>query len=191
MLEVLNINNIIPYQLLAVSMGGNNDQAEAMLFPDSQKVIRDIAKSSDVSFIDTDNLVDNINKRKELYEASAGSKPISMFVNIGGASANYGNTTASITYPNGLIMNGPKIPDNPERGLIFEYQSLNIPVVHLLNIRDLALKNGIPIDPIPLPEEGQSEVYFESKYQKWIIVITIIIGIMYLVLARNINSKYK
>lgn len=191
MLEILNKNDIIPYQLLAVSMGGNNDQAEAMLFPDSQKVIRDIAKSSDVFFIDTDNLVDNINKRKELYEASAGSKPISMFVNIGGASANYGNTTASITYPNGLIMNGPKIPDNPERGLIFEYQSLNIPVVHLLNIRDLALKNGIPVDPTPLPEIGQSQVFFELRYQKWIIVITVIIWIMFLVLARNINSKYK
>jgi len=127
----------------------------------------------------------------ELYKNAAESKSINLFVNIGGASANYGNTTASITYPNGLIMNGPKIPDNPERGLIFEYQSLNIPVVHLLNIRDLALKNGIPVDPIPLPEIGKSQVFFELRYQKWIIVITIIIGIMVLILTRNINSKYK
>jgi hypothetical protein len=88
-------------------------------------------------------------------------------------------------------MNGPKIPDNPERGLIFEYQSLNIPVVHLLNIRDLALKNGIPVDPTPLPEIGQSQVFFELRYQKWIIVITVMIGIIHLVLAGNINSKYK
>ncbi|HKK83341.1 MAG TPA: poly-gamma-glutamate system protein, partial [Atribacterota bacterium] len=191
MLEKLNIKKIIPYHLLAVSMGGNNDQAEAMLYPDSKKLIRNIARKSDAIFIDTDNMTINIQKRMELYKNASGDKSIKLFVNIGGASANYGNTTASITYPNGLVVSGPEIPDHPERGLIFEYQALGLPVIHLLNIRDLALKNGIPIDPIPLPEEGQSEVYFESKYQKWIIVITFIIGIMYLVLVGNINSRYK
>lgn len=30
MLELLNQKNILPYQLLAVSMGGNNDQAVGM-----------------------------------------------------------------------------------------------------------------------------------------------------------------
>jgi len=191
MLEILNRNNVIHYQLLAVSMGGNNDQAEAMLYPDSQKIIRDIARNSDVLFIDTENMSENIQKRMELYKNAAGDKSIKLFVNIGGASANYGNTTASITYPNGLIKNGPKIPDNPERGLIFEYQSLNIPVVHLLNIRDLALKNGIPVDPTPLPKIGQSQVFFELRYQKWLIVITVIIGIMFLILTRNMSNKYK
>ena len=188
MLETLNDKRIIPYQLLAVSMGGNYDQAEAMLYPDSQKLIRDIAQKSNAIFIDTDNLAENIQRRNELYKNAAKDKSIKLFVNIGGASANYGNTTASITYPNGLIKNGPKIPDNPERGLIFEYQSLNIPVVHLLNIRDLALKNGIPVDPIPLPEIGQSEVFFELKYLKWMIAITVIIGLMYLILVGN-NSN--
>ena len=191
MLEILNRNNVIHYQLLAVSMGGNNDQAEAMLYPDSKKLIRDIARNSDVLFIDTENMSENIQKRMELYKNAAGDKSIKLFVNIGGASANYGNTTASITYPNGLIKNGPKIPDNPERGLIFEYQSLNIPVVHLLNIRDLALKNGIPVDPTPLPKIGQSQVFFELRYQKWLIVITVIIGIMFLILTRNMSNKYK
>jgi len=55
MLEKLNDKKIIPYQLLAVSMGGNNDQAEAMLYPDSQKLIRDIAQNSNTLFIDTNN----------------------------------------------------------------------------------------------------------------------------------------
>jgi len=191
MLETLNDKRIIPYHLLAVSMGGNYDQAEAMLYPDSQKLIRDIAQNSNAIFIDTDNLAENIQRRMKLYKNAAKGKSINLFVNIGGASANYGNTTASITYPNGLIKNGPKIPDNPERGLIFEYQSLNIPVVHLLNIRDLALKNGIPVDPTPLPEIGQSEVFFELRYQKWLIVITVIIGIMFLILTRNMSNKYK
>ncbi len=187
MLEILNEKNILPYSLLAVSMGGNNDQAEAMFYPDSQEMIRNIAHKSGVFFIDTDNLVENIQKRMELYKNAAGDKKISLFVNIGGASANYGNTTASITYPNGLVMNGPEIPEHPERGLIFEYQALGLPVIHLLNIRDLALKNGIPVDPVPLPQVGKSNVYFELKYQKWIIALTIFIGMVFLYLNMKNN----
>jgi len=189
MLEILNQKDILPYQLLAVSMGGNNDQAEAMLYPESQEVIREIAQRSNSLFIDIDNLADNIQSRMKLYQKAAGGKPIKLFVNIGGASANYGNTTASITYPNGLITNGPEIPGHPEQGLIFEYQSLGLPVIHLLNIRDLALKNGIPIDPIPLPEIGQSGIFIESKYQKWIIVLTLLISMIFLFLSRKKQVK--
>lgn len=188
MLEILNKKNIFAYSLLAVSMGGNNDQAEAMLFPDSQEIIRDIAYRSDSIFIDMDHLADNIQRRMELYQKAAGNKGISLFVNIGGASVNYGNTIASLTYPNGLVLDGPKIPDHPERGLIFEYQALGLPIIHMLNIRDLALKNGIPIDPIPLPEIGQSQVFFEWRYQKWMVVLVILIGMTGLICLRN-NRK--
>jgi len=185
MLETLRENKVLPYKILAVSMGGNKDQAESMLFPESVEIIRDIAKKTEAYFIDIEDLSENIQKRMEIYKEAAGEKPIKVFVNIGGASVNYGNTSASITYPNGLVINGPKIPDNPERGLIFEYQLLNIPVIHLLNVRDLALKNGIPIDPIPLPEIGTSQVFFQNKAQKWIIVLIILISAIYLFLAKN------
>lgn len=185
MLRILNKNNILPYKLLAVSMGGNNDRAEGMFYPDSQEIIQDIIQRSNTIFINTENLTENIQIRMDIFQKSADGNPVKLFVNIGGASVNYGNTSASITYPNGLIVNGPEIPANPERGLIFEFQELGIPVIHLLNIRDLALREGIPIDPIPLPEIGQSEIYFETQYQKCIIFLTITVGMIYLVLARK------
>ncbi|KUK85959.1 MAG: Uncharacterized protein XE03_1800 [candidate division TA06 bacterium 34_109] len=185
MLKILNEKEILPYKLLAVSIGGNNDQAEAMFFSDSKEIIMDIAQSSDTTFLNIANLTENIQKRMELYQEAAANNAISLFVNIGGASPNYGNTNASITYPNGLVINGPEIPDHPEHGLIFEFQALEIPVIHLLNIRDLALKNGIPIDPVPLPEIGQSEVFFEYRYQKWIIIFTIFIALAYLIFLKR------
>ncbi len=190
MLKILNNNDILPYKLLAVSMGGNNDRAEGMLYPDSQEIIKDIVQRSNTIFIDTENLTENIRIRMDFFQKTADDKPIKLFVNIGGASVNYGNTSASITYPNGLVINGPEIPANPDRGLIFEFQELGIPVIHLLNIRDLALREGIPIDPIPLPKIGQSEIYFETQYQKWIIFLTITASMIYLVLARKqrVNS---
>src|SRR5690606_3582001 len=104
--------------------------------------------------------------RLKIYREEAEGNVIELFVNIGGASANFGDSLASITFPNGLVQGGLEIPALAERGLIFEFLAAGIPVVHLLNIRDLAIKNRLPLDPIPLPEIGQSEIYFEHKYQK-------------------------
>ncbi len=185
MLRTLNQRGVMDYSLLAVSMGGNNDQSEAMLYPDSEEIIRDIAYRSGVPFIDIDSLSDNIQERIKIYQDAARELPIQLFVNIGGASPNYGNTLESLTYPNGLIINVPVIPDDPERGLIFEYQVLGIPVLHLLNIRDLALKNGIPIDPLPFPAIGKSRIYFEWHYQKWMIALLLPIVLFFLISKRR------
>ncbi len=170
-LKILNQKNIIDYHFTAVSMGGNDDQAAGMLFPESKEIIKSIAEQSNTTFINTGSLVGNIEERLKIYNEEAGENNIRLFVNIGGASANYGDTISSITFPNGLVLGGQEIPSSPERGLIFEFLQRDIPVIHLLNIRDLALKNGIPIDPIPLPGIGQSEVYYQYAVKKWIVVL--------------------
>ncbi len=180
MLEELNKKNILPYSLLAISMGGYLDQAQGMFYPDSQKIIEQIAQVSGVSLINVDSIEENIQQRMQRYKKIAAQRPIKAFVNIGGATPNYGNTPASITYPNGLVINGPKIPDHPERGLIFEYQNLGVPIIHLLNIRDLAIKNGLPVDPIPLPEIGEGGIYWQIVYNKPIIILIIGIEFLYL-----------
>jgi len=180
MLDSLNEKNIIPYKLLAISMGGYLDQAKGMFYSDSQDTIKKIVQSSGTLVIGADSIEENILQRMQFYKKSTKGQPIKAFVNIGGATPNYGNTNASITYPNGLVINGPKIPDHPERGLIFEYQNLGIPIIHLLNIRDLAVKNGLPIDPTPLPEIGEGGVYRRIAYNKYIIILVIAIEFLYL-----------
>ena len=160
-----------------------------MFYPDSQDIIKKIVQDSGTFVIDVENIEENIQQRMQLYKKSAKGQPIKAFVNIGGATPNYGNTNASITYPNGLVIDGPKIPDHPERGLIFEYQNLEIPIIHLLNIRGLAVKNGLPIDPVPLPEIGEGGVYWRIAYNKYIIILVIGIEFLYLFWVLKIRHK--
>ena len=44
-----------------------------------------------------------------------------------------------------------------------------MPAIHLLNIRDLALKSGLAIDPVPLPPIGTEDVYYVTAYNPWLI----------------------
>ena len=73
------------------------------------------------------------------------------FVNVGGATANYGNTDASLQVPNGLVLRVPTLPSSPSRGLLFEFAARRVPVVHLLYVKGLARENGLPYDPVPFP----------------------------------------
>ena len=73
------------------------------------------------------------------------------FVNVGGATANYGDTEASLVVPNGLVLKLPSLPASPSRGLVFEFAARGVPVVHLLYVKGLARENGLPFDPVPFP----------------------------------------
>jgi hypothetical protein len=53
-----------------------------------------------------------------------------------------------------------------ERGLIFEYAAMGVPVINLLDVRGLAVRNGLPVDPIPLPPPGEGGVYFTKAHSR-------------------------
>lgn len=183
MLEALHKHNLLPYEILAVSLGGDNDRGEGMLFSESQEVMLNIANSANATFIFAQNNEASIQERLLLYLENNHGRSPDCFVNIGGASPNHGNTNASLKFPNGLVTYLPIETKSPERGLIFEYLEQGIPVIHLLNIRDLALKSGIAIDPIPFSPIGSEGVYFEVRQNKWLIWGTVFLSLSVLVLG--------
>lgn len=71
----------------------------------------------------------------------------SALINIGGNQLSIG--------PDGYLL-APGIVDKPDLtsnrfGLIGWFAERSLPVIHLLNIRELAFQYGLPQDPIPLP----------------------------------------
>ena len=53
-----------------------------------------------------------------------------------------------------------------------------------MDIRSLAIKNGLPIDPIPLPEIGKGDIYYQIKYSKPITMAVLGIIITLLLILR-------
>ena len=70
-----------------------------------------------------------------------------LMINIGGNQLNVGGDGHLL--PPGVITSSRYDPE--QLGLIGWFVSQDIPVIHLLHIRDLAMAHGLPIDPIPLP----------------------------------------
>ena len=159
MLARLREDGVLPYAIAAVSPGGDDDRGTGVLFDEPGGALLEETRRSGVPEVGGTTLAGSIERRLRIYEAAAGGRPIRCFVNVGGASANFGDTPVSLTLPNGLVRAAPAAPRSPTRGLVFEFASRGVPVVHLLFVRGLARDNHLPFDPIPLPPIGEGEVY--------------------------------
>ncbi|RLE15042.1 poly-gamma-glutamate system protein [Candidatus Aerophobetes bacterium] len=162
--KLLFKKGIFPYRSIAISMGGDDDRG-INYFGNEEQVFMSIIKRSGLQLIYEKSLTESIKKRMELYNKYTKGDHIKVFVNIGGASANVGTCEHSLKISNGLQRTLPPC-NHSTKGVIFHMAERGIPVIHLLNIRTLAFKYGLPIDPIPLPKIGQSKIYQYSQVMR-------------------------
>lgn len=151
MLARLRSDGLLPYSIAAVAPGGERDTGRGVLFDEEGTTLVDEARRSGLPLVEGATLADRIRRRMAIYDAEAGSRPIRCFVNVGGATANYGDTEASLAVPNGLVLKLPSLPSSSSRGLLFEFAARGVPVIHLLYVKGLARENGLPFDPVPFP----------------------------------------
>jgi poly-gamma-glutamate system protein len=151
MLARLRADGLLPYHVTAVAPGGERDSGRGVLFDEEGTTLVDEARRSGLPLVEGATLPDRIRRRLEIFETAAAGRPIRCFVNVGGATANFGDTPASLDVPNGLLLGLTAVPASTARGLIFEFASRGIPVVHLLWVKGLARANGLPFDPVPFP----------------------------------------
>lgn len=172
-LEVARRAGAIDYELVAVSPGGDFDQGVSILFPDSREMIFAMAAEDGLLMIDEPDIPSTIQRRLELY-----GEDVDCFVNVGGASANMGTSPYTLTFPNGLVTDPPRIPQDVDRGLTFEYAARNVPVIHLLNVRGLAADNGLAFDPVPLTHPGETDVYYITRHSPWYALAALTIALL-------------
>ena len=91
-------------------------------------------------------LKESVQAREKIY----GFRPdsgIKAFVNAGGAMANIGTSTSILKMKPGIVKDF-KIPEPEGQGVIHRALENRIPVIHLLNLKGLAIEYGMKWDPV-------------------------------------------
>jgi poly-gamma-glutamate system protein len=158
--ECLRWSGTIEVKPIALSLGGEGDVGQDMN-PAGRSYLTRRAEESGVLFLTEPNLEKNVERRLSLYRAAAGEKAIRAFVNIGGGYANMG-TDSEILKVNPGLATFSRIPPLPQRGVIFEMAARGVPVIHLLYVKGLCERYGLPWDPRPLPQPGQGQIFREK-----------------------------
>jgi hypothetical protein len=98
---------------------------------------------------------------------------INAFINSGGGIANIGTSASVLKLRPGLLKSAV-IPEPERQGMIHAMLQKEIPVIHLLYIKGLAQRYGIPWDPASLPVSGGSDGAFPGRAGAGHVVLIII-----------------
>lgn len=181
-IKILKAKGLPVAEPVAVSPGGEHDSGLGGLYVEGpvDDLVR-LAHGAGYPVIETPSLAANIRTRFDLYTERG---PVKAFINIGGADANFGTISETLTLGNGIVKNHRVKTSSPERGLVLEFLDRGVPVINFLNIKGLAQKSGIPLDPVPFPPPGSSEVYFVTAPSKPIAALGLAAAAVFLVLAK-------
>jgi poly-gamma-glutamate system protein len=131
----------LKYSSVVVSIGAENYRGEGL--PDEGKnIIKKAAEQNHHELYIPENLMESIRYKTGLLS----SENISILINIGGNQAALGGCPHASSLPNGLCRE-LKLCHDPDRGILQEMNANGIPVINLLNIKDLASSYGIDLSP--------------------------------------------
>ena len=176
---------IFSFEPLAISMGGDLDLGRDMQEEGCALLARDMAEAG-FPIISEGDLSKNVESKMQFYLQKASNKKIKAFVNIGGSWSNLGIDSEILHLEAGLG-NISRLPPKEKRGVLYAMAALGIPVIHLLYIRGLVQRYGLPWDPTPLPRPGQGGLYIRmDENQKsflWISAVYLVLMGVFLVVG--------
>ena len=184
--RVLGQRDIIPFGVNAASLGGEDDIGGSMDKETRSGLMGKIEKSG-AKLIRSPSLRDSVKERMELYNRGSGGK-VEAFVNIGGAAANMGSSARILQLEPGINLI-KDLPPEEKRGVIYEMASKDVPVIHILNVKGLALKYQLPWDPVPLPDPGEDAI-FDERENKPLLFWLVFVG-YFGVLAPGLVALYR
>lgn len=178
MQDCLQKSGILPFQPIAVSIGGDRDKGGDLPEEGRALLNRDI-EGSEIPVIAEDELRTNVEARMRLYFERASEKKIKAFVNIGGSWANLG-TDSEILHIRPGIGRISRFPPEDRQGVLYAMAAQEIPVIHLLYVIGLVQGNGLPWDPVPLPRPGEGELYrMKGEAQRSFLVISAVYLVLF------------
>jgi poly-gamma-glutamate system protein len=186
--DCLRAVGVLDFRPIARAIGGDEDVGRDMS-PEGRALLESRIRVGGVPFLEESDLERNVASRMELYRKNTGSKPIKAFVNIGGSWANMGTNAEVLKLRPGLA-DIVFIPPPGERGVLQAMAAEKIPVIHLLNIKGLCERYGLPWDPRPLPGPGEGRIFREAAARSWpsaaltIVYVLAMIAIIFLMRRR-------
>jgi poly-gamma-glutamate system protein len=130
---------------VAVSAGGDGDRA-LDLDEDGRSLARAVAarcaRQLRARLIEPVDFDEAIRARFDAFDAARAGRPIAAFVNVGGTQTALGRSAAILKVQNGWLARKP-FDSSSGRGLVARMTERGVPVLHILNVRALAVRWGI------------------------------------------------
>lgn len=144
----------------AVTLGGGSDIGGGMEPALVAEITERLEQMGPILLSEAD-FSRNLEQREAIYHEQG---PITCFIAVGGNVTSMGRGESGLSLGQGLLRSERPPRLTEESGLVQRYLAQGLPVIYLLNIKQLAADYGMPFDPAQWPERGKSPVYYQTSY---------------------------
>ncbi len=160
MLSTLRERNVIRTRAVAAVLGGGGAIGGSM-DADGVAALRRSAARDGVPIVEARPVAAVIDALLTRINATAGDARPGAVINVGGALIGLGSCRESHEWSPGLTRKSLPCSDGTP-GLAMRLAADGLPVLHIINMRRLALEWGLPFDPTPLPIPGNNTAIYGS-----------------------------
>lgn len=183
---------IIFHKTIYATMGGQNDNGSSF-WEGGITIARNAAKRNLLKLNIPNNLKDAIEEKLNLITSY---NNIKLFINIGGNQSALGYAPCSMQLEYGLAENIIAFEEKECFGVLHNINQMNIPYIHMLNINNIALENGISLVTNTNKNIGLADVYFVIKKSKYLSaiflgMITLLAISFHVYNKRKFNKNYQ
>lgn len=157
---------ILHHRSLAASLGGVEDRGIG-LPEEGIRVLREAIARNKLKYILPRDYLDSVNQRMAFYRSQADGAPIAAYINVGGGTSSVGTKKGKLTFEPGVNLHKP-LGALPVDSVMGRFINQGAPVIHFSQIDDLAMRYGLPVQPMQMPHVGDGDVYAPQTYNRWL-----------------------
>ena len=152
---------------VALSLGGDWDCGMEMDPEEVEKLLPRL-QNCGIPFIYEPDYEKNVALRMAIYQENG---PIRCFIGVGGNVTTIGR--GEDTMPCGVVQPYYRLTSSEKSGLLEIYSARGLPVLHVLDVKELAVRYGFPYDPRSPEPIGSGAVYERCSYPRAVCVLGI------------------
>lgn len=155
-----------PYRSVACSIGGYEDLGLGMTEEARQLVLEGIERNN-LALIQADEFAGAIEERMKIYQANNPGMPYKAYINVGGGTISVGRSLGKKLYSPGLNLTASAKAMRID-SVMSRFMREGVPVIHLVNVDELAVKYDLPLAPQTMPMVGEGNIYVNEQYNRWL-----------------------
>ncbi len=187
--RVLQDQGVMNIRSVAASVGGYEDRGLGMSEEGLALIDKAIARNGLLQ-LEAEEFEACIEERMNIYKDWAKGKPIKAYINVGGGTVSVGRSLGKKMFSPGLNRRTPdklRLVD----GVMPRFIADGVPVIHMVQVAELAERYGMPISPQTMPQVGEATVFSGFDYNRWLAatILFIEVALLYTFIRSDIGFR--
>lgn len=188
--RLLHEAGLISFRSFAATIGGHEDTGQG-LTESGRALIAEAMKRNKMEMLPPQPTFEaTIDQRMDQFSRKAEGRTIRAYLNVGGGTVSVGRSVGKKLFKPGL---NTKTPTGVKKadGVMSRFSQQRVPVIHLVQVLELAEKYELTPVPEALPEVGKANVFRSKEYSKiaCIIVLIMILGSLFAFIRSDFASR--